>query len=566
MTTTWVADHVPSERFPLYSRGNVGEVFPNAITVLTSTLISDAVSRGQFLVMNEMGALGPDEFDGPPPFTGVFGGHLYMNHSVMRVVGIRMPGLSVDDVDEQITGDVAGLPPHRRAPGDRNLLATMRIARYTTTLLRTPDLAALDDARREAQAWLATMPDLSTASDRALLAWLDTYPPRLSASMARLLRSGVVAGIPRGFLDRILEWRKAPPGLANRIVGGTGDVDSARMAHELWRLGRLVASDADLSARFDDGLDDIGQRCRGTALEPAIDRFLQDLGHRGNDEYELATPSWAMEPTPVYAAIDRLRHAPDDRDPSAAAARGAEDARLALDDALAIVPFGLRRLTRRFASLARTGGVARERAKDVLVLENHGARLVLHELARRAAARGGPAEVRRAFCVTASELADFVADPGAFADVIEERHARLQFLAERVPPDWFEGAIAPPEDWPLRAAVHPAPPAPNAVLTGIAVSGGVASGPARVVLDPNEPGDLEPGDVLVCPITDPSWTPLFLGAVAVVCDAGAIQSHAAIIARELGVPAVLSVAGITSIANGTPLTVDGTTGTVTIGP
>ena len=86
------------------------------------------------------------------------------------------------------------------------------------------------------------------------------------------------------------------------------------------------------------------------------------------------------------------------------------------------------------------------------------------------------------------------------------------------------------------------------------------------MLDPNEPGDLEPGDVLVCPITDPSWTPLFLGAVAVVCDAGAIQSHAAIIARELGVPAVLSVAGITSIANGTPLTVDGTTGTVTIGP
>ena len=68
----------------------------------------------------------------------------------------------------------------------------------------------------------------------------------------------------------------------------------------------------------------------------------------------------------------------------------------------------------------------------------------------------------------------------------------------------------------------------------------------------------------MCPITDPSWTPLFLGAAAVVCDTGAVQSHAAIIARELGVPAVLSVSGITSIANGTVLNVDGTTGTVTI--
>ena len=71
--------------------------------------------------------------------------------------------------------------------------------------------------------------------------------------------------------------------------------------------------------------------------------------------------------------------------------------------------------------------------------------------------------------------------------------------------------------------------------------------------------------MLVCPITDPSWTPLFLAAAAVVCDTGAVQSHAAIVARELGIPAVLSVPGITAILDGTTLTVDGTHGTVTIG-
>ena len=71
--------------------------------------------------------------------------------------------------------------------------------------------------------------------------------------------------------------------------------------------------------------------------------------------------------------------------------------------------------------------------------------------------------------------------------------------------------------------------------------------------------------MLVCAITDPSWTPLFLGAAAVVCDTGAIQSHAAIIARELGIPAVLSVPGITGVPDGTMLHVDGTAGTVLIG-
>ena len=87
-----------------------------------------------------------------------------------------------------------------------------------------------------------------------------------------------------------------------------------------------------------------------------------------------------------------------------------------------------------------------------------------------------------------------------------------------------------------------------------------------MILDPTDPRDLEAGDVLVCPITDPSWTPLFLSVAAVVCDTGAVQSHAAIIARELGIPAVLSVPGITAIDDGTILHVNGDAGTVVIGP
>ena len=69
----------------------------------------------------------------------------------------------------------------------------------------------------------------------------------------------------------------------------------------------------------------------------------------------------------------------------------------------------------------------------------------------------------------------------------------------------------------------------------------------------------------MCPITDPSWTPLFLVASAVVSDTGAILSHAAIVARELGIPGVMSVPDATSIVDGTWLEVDGDRGTVRIG-
>lgn len=103
------------------------------------------------------------------------------------------------------------------------------------------------------------------------------------------------------------------------------------------------------------------------------------------------------------------------------------------------------------------------------------------------------------------------------------------------------------------------------VLTGNAGSSGVVIGKARVVLDPSEAGGLEPGEVLVAPLTDPSWTPLFLPACAVVVNVGALMSHAVIVARELGIPCVVAVEGATEqLQSGMELEVDGTAGTVKI--
>jgi pyruvate,water dikinase len=348
-------------------------------------------------------------------------------------------------------------------------------------------------------------------------------------------------------------------------VSGTGDVDSAQLAHRLWELGRLVAGDAELTRLFDAGFDGIEERTAASPLRPAIEAFLRDHGHRGNDEYELASPAWVMDTTPVYATIDRLRHAPEERDPAAGAHGLRADADQALAEALRFAPRPARRMVRRAAEAARLGSIGRERAKDILVLENLGARLVLHELARRAAERGGPKEVRLAFCVTIDELADFIESPSDFEDLIAERAALAQYLNDRIPPPWFDGHIPDPATWTTRADARAPAPTAGTVLSGIAVNGGVAYGPAKVIEDPADPRGLEPGEILVCAITDPSWTPLFLGAAAVVCDTGAIQSHAAIVARELGIPAVMSVPGITSVADGTMLHVDGTTGEVRVG-
>ena len=562
----WVADMEPSERYPLYTRGNTGEVFPHVLSALGGTLMGDDVGRAQMEVFREIGFVTPRDIDGIRLGTGVFGGYLYGNGSLARIMGVRTPGMNATTSDEQVFGKVEGLPPYRPAKGDRNLLATARVTIFLMKILRDPDLAPLDRARADAQAWVVSMPDPATAADDELLAFVADYPQRLAASMKRLLYFSMIAAGPRAVLDKVIDRPGLKAGLANRLVSGIDDVDSARIAQEQWALGRVVACDASLTAMFDAGLDGMSDRITGTALHEPLQRFLARFGHRGNDEYELAAPAWAMDPRPVLAAIDRLRHVPDERAPNLAMTRLAADRAAAEAETTRDLRWPRRALVLRAAAVSRAGSVGRERAKDILVLENLGVRRALHELVRRAAERGGPTDPRLAFCVTIDELQRFVADPASFADVIAERAALERYLNDREPPIWFEGHIPDPQTWPVRRPPDTTRAAPlsGTQLSGIAVSGGVAAGPARVITDPGDPRGLEPGEILVCAITDPSWTPLFLVAAAVVCDTGAMQSHASIVARELGIPAVMSVLNITALADGTWLEIDGNTGTVQI--
>ena len=150
--------------------------------------------------------------------------------------------------------------------------------------------------------------------------------------------------------------------------------------------------------------------------------------------------------------------------------------------------------------------------------------------------------------------------------MIAARRATRQALAARVPPFVFEGEMPPATEWPLRSADDGLTPlAAGESISGLAAVPGVAEGRACVVTDPFNPGDLRPGDVLVAPLTDPAWTPLFVAADAVVVDVGGQMSHAVIVAREFGMPGVVAATDATKrIPHGAKIRVDATTGTVTV--
>ena len=153
--------------------------------------------------------------------------------------------------------------------------------------------------------------------------------------------------------------------------------------------------------------------------------------------------------------------------------------------------------------------------------------------------------------------------------VVAERRREMEHFATVVPPPAI-GVPPPPTD-PIDDVLFRFFGAPvdlsndPSVINGTAASPGVARGPAKVVRDLTEASKVKPGDVLVCEMTLPPWTPLFSTACAVVADTGGILSHCAIVAREYRIPCVVGTGiGTVQIKDGMMLTVDGSKGIVRI--
>ena len=208
----------------------------------------------------------------------------------------------------------------------------------------------------------------------------------------------------------------------------------------------------------------------------------------------------------------------------------------------------------------------RERTKTNCIRLIHEMRMSMREIGRRMVERGAFDEVEDFGFVRAAEIDVLLdGDASTLLPLIRERRAEYHSLQTKVPPFVFVGSADGPETWTVRGAATVEHLTAGEELHGLPGCPGVAEGRARVVLDPNDPRALGPGDVLVAPITDPSWTPLFVPAAAIVVDVGAALSHAIIVSRELGIPCVVSATDATRrIPDGALVRVDGGTGVVTV--
>ncbi|WP_211880648.1 PEP/pyruvate-binding domain-containing protein [Pseudarthrobacter albicanus] len=289
------------------------------------------------------------------------------------------------------------------------------------------------------------------------------------------------------------------------------------------------------------------------AFHAGFRAFLAEYGHRETVSAVLTSaPTWSDAPEVVLGLITSLL---DERRP-AVDQTGEALAELTRHPALRI-PAG-RRHVLSLVEAAKAGMAFREDSHFYATMVLPPLRRALLELGRRLCEAGvltEPAEVNH---LRFEELAA-MDDGGALPPAERDRYRRL--VLDRAAKRRELAGFPLLDPAVLFAHVRRAP---GALVSGTPASRGQAAGTVRIIRGPADFGLLRSGEILVCPYTNPSWTPLFQRAAAVVVDAGGIGSHAAIVAREYGIPAVMGTGSGTSVLrNGEAVVVDGTLGRVT---
>ncbi|MGE0511684.1 MAG: phosphoenolpyruvate-utilizing protein, partial [Acidimicrobiia bacterium] len=491
----YVTDTDLSARFPIYTRANVGEVFPDPVTPLTSTTALWLAELGWRDAWERMGAFDPAEFPADQFCQlGVVGGYCYLNASLIRLFGERAPGLTWQDMDAQFFGVQPGIPPYEAMPGDVRPDMTERIGATFGWVLAQhslDDLTELTDDRNETIAIHDARPDLVSLSDAELWARYQELAPVHRTMFAHHLFATYMATVPVGIISAVAT-AVGRPDLILQIMAGIGDVDSAAPSHAMWMLSRLDPG----SPAFRDGFA----------------AFVDEFGSRGPNEWETRSPTWETRPSLALAAIERMAQAPDSMAPARQHELRAEQREAAATELLAMVegdPAAHGQLAAAIAA-SRAWLPARERTKTNNIRVIHEMRMPMRELGRRMVARGAFDEIEDFGFILGPEMDAFLADPHSFTDELRRRRAEYAALCELEPQFVFVGEASDPADWPRRDAMSVERLGPGASVTGIPGCSGIAEGRARVILDSNDPTALEPGDVLVAPITDPSWTPLFV--------------------------------------------------------
>lgn len=557
----------------VWSTTNAAEVLPGVLTPMVWSTVGDYVGKLLGGIIERIGiSMGEN-----PLFDNV-AGRIYMNLNTFTGMVRRMPfagrmsqaqmfggqnlkpedraklELGAGDLPDikvsplktlfKLPGFLFWIVQHGPGRGRKWITA----ARTTYEKKERPDLAHFSETELTAKA-TATMEQMGVGGDG------------LGYALAGMMFTSVLYDLCR-------KWLKDEFGAnASRLLAGTGELQSAEAGIALWRLARDATAAPDVrgillspAAWAEDRLQ-LESSTRGREFLARWDRFMHVHGHHARGEMDMYNPRWREQPDYVLDVVRNFTRAGSKTDPEADQQRHADEHEHLRAELLSRLRNPFKRWVFGYVvRQAQLSAAIRENVKDAGIRVIADTRAVLLELGQKLAARGALAEPDDIFFLRFPEVEPVVTGNAGFdmRGKVVERRAEYRRNLALTPPAIIVGRYDPEKHKP--DIVDSA----EKELTGLAVSPGIVTGPARVILLAGTEQVL-PGEILVAPFTDPGWTPYFIPAAGIVMDQGGLLSHGSIVAREYGIPAVVNVGPATKlIKTGQMIQVNGDAGRVKI--
>ena len=534
----------------VYTRCNVGEMMPGAVSPLTFSTCARGIDLGWMRIMESVGVERTTTSESC--YIGMSHGHLFINLSEGSRFSTAVMGSSPDQQSLAICGRLVpevkatAVPPlSKRVP---------RIFRQVSAVLRPkPRL-------RRMEALLARGAIAAGVSSQETWERIDAKKDDLNEAYELHLIVSSGAGALAPILLRRLAGEGEPTDEHHAIVAallaGAEGVESADIAEGIEIILNALVAESETSINFvdlegDDAIAWLESEAAGRARELWRD-YLSRHHHRSLRELDIRQPEWGYDPTPLVRSLQtQLRG----RIKSEASGNSAIKAN---PSPLAPTP-GVEQF-KRIQGIAHAAVRNRERGKSLLVGLTAHFKRAYRALAIQLVDEGRLPDADAVYFLLHEELGELTrSDAGSFSAYHELALARRAALAYQETLSFPEVAVGLPQ---------PEPKAKGSgnerEVVGKPVSRGRVEGRVRVVLTLEEAETLEPGEILVAPITDVGWTPYFAIIAGLVTDIGSAVSHGAVVAREYGLPAVLNTQiGTSVLKTGERVILDGDRGLVT---
>ncbi len=549
----------------IWTNGNTKEILPYPLKISELDVMNVAVNE-ILTAAHKIVSTAP--LEGGQRFA-IFNGYVYLNASLIQWEIHNNFNLPPEEVNYILGGHQTSIQVPPRSWMDYGKFALNMLK----AVVRFPQFrrrGLLEAALVIEQSKVWRQQDLSTLSEKDLLEEIldrahNTYSSRIGLCLLQGA-SGTLMNLQKLISKKFPEESKT---LVSAIMSEGEMSISAQQAYDLMQLAKMARDESKAhqwlkseSKRMSDEID------KASPFRRAYLDFLEKYGHRGNYESYISRSSWREEPTTLKQAILGLEHV----DTSALQLRQQQQQQWAWQQIGQ--QFGVAKvlLIKIMQKQAKAECNQRELARSCFTLIQERYRNLLLELGQRFESHQVLVQADDIFHLNCAELMAIhhnVLSKVAVQSRISDRKARMAHWESFDMEDVIyerpaNAAVQQTKSHDTRPKIqHLKLGRSDNRWQGIAVSMGSYQGRIKRITHPSQITELQLGDIMLAPSSDPSWLPLFLKAGGVIVETGGYLSHSAIVARELAIPTVVNLPGILSILNdGDEVIIDGPTGTV----